>query len=459
MSVPKRKMSHMGASMAAGAFPQEMNMFDPQITAIMWFAKEAPSLKSTVTAVEKYAWPCHRFNSCIEGGSWVRKHETMDLEYHFEERCVQDEAAIDEAALQLQLTSLDTNYPRWKVVILHAQTGMSAVIVNVHHSIGDGLGLLFTFSPMLGVEGGGNSLATVPLPNALLPPSARAAKANLDGQKPKKTSSTSCFRSIGNFCRGVCSPLTTKYDTELSINEPWSKRKPNLPYNGQRKFTRFPPVPMTAVKAVQTRHGCTLNDAVMAALTGALRKYAIEIKDDQVLKAGTKQVDCKSMVMIALPRPVDEANLSSALVNRILFSSMKIPIEESSPRARLDKTVAACNDLKSGAYMSGLSGFTNCISGTAPSSVLKKAAGEEWSKHTLLVTNVPATKVKATFPAEDGQEIAAIHCAISNVMSQVSVISYNGFVYSSLVADPALFPSVGSFGQMFLQEFDVLANA
>lgn len=216
---------------------------------------------------------------------------------------------------------------------------------------------------------------------------------------------------------------------------------------------------MSAVSAVRKQHGCSMNDAVMAAVTGALRRYAIEEKDDEVLKAGGAPVECKSLVMLALPRPIDEDDMTSALCNNILFASLKIPIDEPSAKKRMERTVHGCNDLKSKSYMSGLVGFTKFITKVAPQSLLNKSTGEAWSKHTLLVTNVPATSVPATWPAEGGSRIESMSVCIANVMTQVSMISYNGYVYASIVADPALVGDANKLGQFWLEEFDILAAA
>jgi len=253
-------------------------------------------------------------------------------------------------------------------------------------------------------------------------------------------------------------PLIVKHDAELSINAPLKAREPFLPFNGHRTFTRFPPVPMSKVKAVRTRHpGCTMNDVAMAALTGALRNYAIEVKGDTALKKGGQPLECKSMVMIALPRKIDERDLTSALCNNILFASCPIPIDEPTPRARLKRTIEGCNDLKSKPYMTGLTGLTKCLAGVAPAMILRKAAGELWSKHTVLVTNVPATTIPVTCPAEGGEVVQGFQVPIPNVMSQVSLVSYNGFIFGNLVADPDLFPDPAALGRYWLAEFDALA--
>lgn len=387
-------------------------------------------------------------------------HEQMDLAYHFIEKMVKDESEIDVCAQNALFEHLDSEHPRWTVLVLHAQQPTrSAVPINLHHSISDGLGLLFAFSPMIGVEGG-NALATVPLPNTLLPPSARRAPKT--PQKPVKMDTTwtaflrRMLSAVVSFIRGALGPVVLSHDTELRVNEPIAKRTPFLPFSGHRTYTRFPPVPMAAVTAVQERHGCSMNDAAMAALAGALRRYAIEVNNDPVLTDGKRQVECKSMVMIGLPRKVDENKLTDALCNNILFASIPLPIDEPSAGGRLRRVVEGCNDLKSKPYMSGLIGFTRFFTGIAPRRLLNMAAAELFSKHTLLVTNVPSTSVEMTWPKEGGETVQGLSVVVANVMPQVSLVSYNGALYSNIVADPKLIPRPSTLGDLWVSEFETL---
>jgi len=122
------------------------------------------------------------------------------------------------------------------------------------------------------------------------------------------------------------------------------------------------------------------------------------------------------------------------------------------------KTVEGLNGLKNAAYMCGVRLFTDLVASIAPRSVLNKATGETWSKHTILVTNVPCTSVPLTFPAEDGQTLQGLSLVIANVMSQVSVISYNGSLYATFVADPDLIREAKKLGELWISEIKELAG-
>ncbi|CAK8994922.1 Putative diacyglycerol O-acyltransferase MT1809 (Putative triacylglycerol synthase MT1809), partial [Durusdinium trenchii] len=226
-----------------------------------------------------------------------------------------------------------------------------------------------------------------------------------------------------------------KEDSDLPINPPLAQRQPRLKFSGKRQLTRLPVVPLSTVKRAREQHNVTLNDIVMAAATGAIRRYCI-YKGDMKLKE-SKAVECKCVVMLALPRECDIANPSIALQNKMLFSSVRLPVQEGNRAGRVKKMAAACSDLKSLAYMTGLKLFSNLTS-MSPRAFLTKATGETWSKHSFLITNVPCTTGPLTWPAENGEVLKGITMVIANVMTQISVISYNGNLYASMIADPEI---------------------
>merc|ERR1711924_326802 len=84
------------------------------------------------------------------------------------------------------------------------------------------------------------------------------------------------------------------------------------------------------------------------------------------------------------------------------------------------------------------------------------AASETFSKHSLLVTNVPGPTIPVPFPKQGGETLSEVHMVFPNVVPQVSFISYNGFVSANLVADPALFSAPAQFAQCYVSAFQVL---
>merc|ERR1712050_334187 len=87
-----------------------------------------------------------------------------------------------------------------------------------------------------------------------------------------------------SFWKGVCAILAMGHDSELKINPPIVDRAPFLPYSGRHVFTKMPVVDTKLIKAVRAAHKCTFNDAIMAALGGAIRRYCIEEMDEPLFK-------------------------------------------------------------------------------------------------------------------------------------------------------------------------------
>jgi len=213
---------------------------------------------------------------------------------------------------------------------------------------------------------------------------------------------------------------------------------------------------MSSVKKVREKHGCTVNDAIMAALAGALRKYgAEELKDPLLIDNSSRPVECKSFMLLGLPRPIDEKDASKSLANNILTPVFRIPIDEPTATGRLRRTVAMCENLKSMAYIMGIKLTTKLITGVAPTSLMRSIASEAISKGTANVTCLPLPSVPFKF---GGVECKEVQCIFVNNIPQISLLTYNGNIYWNIVHDPALIPNAALLGDHFLAEFAELAR-
>jgi len=253
--------------------------------------------------------------------------------------------------------------------------------------------------------------------------------------------------------------LLAKPDSELSINPPLSERTPYLKFNGRRALARFPPVEMSLVQQIRRRHGCSVNDVLMAALTGALRRFGAEVNDDERLKGDAAgPLECKTLMLIGLPRPVDPSDMAGSVSNRHLYASLALPVHESDRARRVKGVMRATDALKSRPYIAGLSSFIDLVNAVAPNFLKRKAIGETFSKHSLIVTNVPAPTAPTTFPrdGDNAQVIKEVQMVFPNIIPQVSIITYGGFVHANIVADPALFPQPQELGRLWVEEFAAL---
>merc|ERR1719189_491172 len=91
----------------------------------------------------------------------------MDRAYHFQEKEMGSLKEIEDHAFSMATLPMDPNHPLWRFEIVRNKSGDDIMILKIHHCIADGLGILFSFLPLLKLEGGGDVLASIPLPAAL----------------------------------------------------------------------------------------------------------------------------------------------------------------------------------------------------------------------------------------------------------------------------------------------------
>merc|ERR1711871_551246 len=101
----------------------------------------------------------------------------------------------------------------------------------------------------------------------------------------------------------------------------------------------MPSVPMAIIKAVRQKHGCTVNDAIMAGLAGAIRRYCSEDLKDPLFQT-SKSLECKCTMLLALPRPLKADDPGASLCNNIVTPMCKLPIDAPDPISRLERMVS-----------------------------------------------------------------------------------------------------------------------
>jgi len=453
----KRSMSPQGAGFFRGMYDTGMKMPEPVITTIA-YVEQAPEVQTLADEMEQHLWPLSRFSSTAHDGKWAPCEGPMDRGYHVTERILESEAAIDSYAQSVMFQPLSHDHPLWTATVLKAKKGRSAMLFRIHHSIGDGIGLLFAFLPILKSESS-NILDEIPLPSRLKGKSDKkeiGSRRDTNGGVFKKLCRLlpDLFRSTIMFFKGFLSVLVVKQDSELMMNAPVKQRSPFLPFSGRHVFTRMPPVPLSALQAVGKQHGCSVNDAIMAALCGAFRRYGIEQLQDPLLKRG-EPVECKTFMLLALPRPVDLENPSASLVNRILTPVFHLPIDEPLASKRLQRTVKMSSGLKSLPYIAGIRLTTNFVTSVAPLKALRKVASEAISKVSCNTSSVPLPKVPISIA---GKELKEVQVLFVNNIPQVSLITYRGTLFWNVTSDPNLMPDAAKIGQHFMLELEELAQ-
>jgi WS/DGAT/MGAT family acyltransferase len=205
------------------------------------------------------------------------------------------------------------------------------------------------------------------------------------------------------------------------------------------------PLELDEVKAVGRACGCTVNDVLMAAASGALREYMRE-----------RGADVDGMVLRAtVPvnlRPLEHAK---KLGNHFGLVFLDLPVGEANPVRRLMHVSDCMNQLKGSRQAIVAYGLLAAL-GMAPAAVQEVALELFSRKATAVATNVPGPQ----------QPLYMAGCALREMMFWVpqtgsigvgmSIMSYNGRVHFGLIADAKLIPDPDAVIRRFGPEFDKL---
>lgn len=225
-------------------------------------------------------------------------------------------------------------------------------------------------------------------------------------------------------------PICVGADYEMNLNGS-PRKKARI---ARRRYVRMPPVEVELLKRIGSAFGASLNTVALAALTGAWRNYGIQVHRDQNLPEGRKtNLTFKALVPVALPRPFEERDRESSLVNRWVYSSVQLPLGTPQVRLRMREVLTNCEHMK----VPGLGDLQHAGQSLLPRSAHQKMQGDLLSKHSIAVTNVPGPQVPMKIAGKMVQEMQII---MPSTLSQFSMISYAGYVCMNMAIDPEAVP-------------------
>ena len=151
---PKRRLSFSSSNLIDGSFPQKTAVVPPVVNNLCVF-KKCPSVESMVETVEKFFY-YERFRSCV-----VLDHKTGKWNSEkLSDAVIADPAFINRFVVQHTVSSEDeffrvideivsvdlvggySELPPWRLHRIENSTGLSGILIRVHHVIGDGMSMV-----------------------------------------------------------------------------------------------------------------------------------------------------------------------------------------------------------------------------------------------------------------------------------------------------------------------------
>jgi WS/DGAT/MGAT family acyltransferase len=230
---------------------------------------------------------------------------------------------------------------------------------------------------------------------------------------------------------------------------------PETPLNvaiGPHRRLREISVPLADLKGVKDSLGGTVNDVVLAVVSGALRRWM------RTRGVRTEGLELRALVPVSV-RSEDQRH---TLGNQITVMRGPLPVYADDPVARLRIVSAAMQGLKQSKQALGAEAIAG-IQNFAPPTLLAMASRLNFSTRlfNLIVTNVPGPQFPLYLLGRELEELIPVAFLPENHALAVAIMSYNGRVDFGLLADYDAMPDIDAFAGYLedaLRELEVAAG-
>jgi len=371
-----------------------------------------------------------------------------------------DQAAFERFVGALMSRPLDERRPLWEMYLVDnvGPPEGNALVVRINHSVGDGFALLYV---LLGLVDNPGELS-FPVGGISAPPAPRtetdtggvgdtdqtadagAATERGDGSRRgsmhRRTTGAGLLGTAGTVARAV----RTGYDLLTMSDEPDTSLYGDLGPTKRAAWTRR--IDLSQVKKVGAAHDATVNDVLLAATAGAVRRVLEGRGED------TADLELRWTVPVNL-RAVTER--PETLGNYFGLAFVPVPVGTRDFDERIDIVTERMDRRQVGIEAFLLYKLIS-LGGRVPETLQQYVMGFFERAATGIVTNVPGPTGAARLA---GTEIDDILFWVPQANDQglgISIISYNGGVRIGVAADANLLPEPRLLTDAFEAEFDSL---
>ncbi|MDM8518034.1 wax ester/triacylglycerol synthase family O-acyltransferase [Desulfobacterales bacterium HSG16] len=207
------------------------------------------------------------------------------------------------------------------------------------------------------------------------------------------------------------------------------------------------PIELGSVKTVGRVVEATLNDVLIATVTGALRRY-LKTRNDKI-----NELDLQVTVPVNIRKPGTELELG----NKFSLVWLALPVHIEDPIVRLREVKRRMDKLKNSPDAFVAFSILNAL-GMSPSKLAKRAAHIFANKSTAVLTNVPGPKQPLYFCGEEVKNMMFWVPRSGRVGLGISILSYNDTVTVGLATDDGLVPDPEKILEGFEDDFNNLLD-
>jgi WS/DGAT/MGAT family acyltransferase len=205
------------------------------------------------------------------------------------------------------------------------------------------------------------------------------------------------------------------------------------------------PLPLLDIKSAGKRLDGTVNDVLLAAVTGAIRRY-LQANGESLVDA-----QIRALVPISL-RP---SGAAEELGNRIGIVALPMPVDVAGPLNRFHELKRRMDEFKGTLEAPVVYAAMNTF-GRSPSTVIKPFVDHLCKRATLVVTNVKGPQEPLYLAGAPLEEFMFWIPRYGGIGLGIGLLSYNGQVRVGVISDRDVVPDPEAVIDTFHQEFDAL---
>jgi diacylglycerol O-acyltransferase / wax synthase len=379
----------------------------------------------------------------------------LNLSYHVRHTALPppgSEEQLRKIASRIFAQQLDRSKPLWEIWLIEGlRGGRFAIVGKTHHCLVDGVSGVDITTVLFDAEREPESPPREPEP-WVPQPEPNDGHLLAEALVERAVSPREIVRSARRVLRGPRRAVSRAFESLAAAGSfAWAGiGAPDSPFNveiGPHRRFAWVRASLTDLKQVKNELGGTVNDVVLAAVTGALGRY--------MRARGHSTVGLELRAMVPVSVRTDEQH--GALGNQVTAMMAPLPVWCEDPVRRLHLVTETMGDLKQSNQALGASLMTQ-LADFAPPTLAAQAARLQSRQRffNLVVTNVPGPQFPLFLM---GRRMERVFPMVPLAMRQavnVGIMSYDGQVNFGLIGDFDAIPDLddlarelqGSLGEL-----------
>jgi len=382
--------------------------------------------------------------------SWQDDRD-FDLRYHLQKASLPppgDQTSLQELVSLLAGSPLDLRRPLWQVYYVENYGPKSVLIWRVHHSLADGVAMMHVLLSLTGSDPGEH------LP--LLQTDRRPQQPDGSSASEPKVR-TRAVRSLVRKGWGLLAHPPSSAEMarlgrdaaavvqELMLSSPDADTALRGSPSQAKRVAWSGPMPLADIKTAGSRLCGTVNDVLLTAVTGALRRY-LEDRGEPVV-----DVRMRAMIPVSVRPPGTEGDLG----NRIGIVLLPMPVDVTDRLDRFRELKRRMDEYKGTLEAPVIYTAMNTF-GRAPSRVISPLIDHLCSRATVVVTNVKGPQKPRYLAGVPLEEFMFWIPRFGGIGLGISIVSYNGLVQMGVISDRDVVSDPQAVITAFHEEFDAL---